>query len=722
MIICCETNQHAHDNHDQTIPPLGDLAVSQLSDEDVGDEHVLNGAGSGLAVKNNTPSEIEKPDSQWSERTDHIAQVDEDGKPLTSLPITSKAGDLNMQVNLADPPQGNSAQTTAADVIPTDPIAATIMGVAPEKENCYAILSSVDSSHPEETKVPNVESTPTVSNSGNKKNLKLLGEDEENKDSPVVPMSPDDFVTNKSKKKHSHVTAIKLPEVSEVQSAVKQAIIIKSPTPAQNRTKCDEDSDSTPNTDLLEDGIYRSHETQSQFNHTLPILVHRRISRFIRTRDTGTLVLTEKLDAQTSMYVCAEGSQSDSQNIIPEIADLSTISDTGTSVSLLTSAENPQQKSTATSERRPSKMEKALQLSKCIPLPAVKYDGGGSKTKYEEDMTTLVSSTNTETESDTVLIDNKASKESREHFELCRHAAPLVEKISSYTEHSTACQILLQPEKDSEEPLSKFSVVGVQTETVIIVDDESYSTDGPYNVDKERESILRTPSLADGKQNRSSIVEGLLGEEPTTAPIVPSTVQPTTQNASLRGGGSRKNSVARAQKLEEPNQYESTAQVSINPNEDTKYSAQVELNVELEQTSENPEESTFDRTIQEDTIKPKTEEIDRCSMELTDFLQVVQSADDFEVLGDESSVTEKPDIPQLKAGVKEPTSSDYIRTNGDGNVSGNLVEQRRRSSEKEKLPNTNNSNEETKDAKDGNGIPDQNSTSLNDSKPETTEE
>ncbi|TPP56117.1 hypothetical protein FGIG_11952 [Fasciola gigantica] len=661
--FCCETNQHAHDNHDHTIPPVGDLGVSQISGEDLRAGILLNGTGNYVILKSNTPSEIDKFNLTWSEKNQTDSRPSASVEPQALPEITSKAGDLNAKLIRTDQPRTSCRQTD----IPTD-ISNAISGLGElsEKDDSYDNISKTDIQQFEDLKFPKAMDNSFTSDDREKKDERSeppAVEKTEHNDSPGVPMSPDDFATHKTNSNHPPLTTIKLPEISEIGSAVRQAITVKSPTVSHRQI---DNYDNQENTIISESPANNGslcRKPRGQPHQNTLVLVNRHISRFVRTRNTGTLVLTEKVDAQTSMYVCAENSQSGSQYIIPEIADSTTVSDAQSTLNSKT-IEREQQESII-SGRRPSRMENALLLSKQIPLSSVKPD---KTTQSKQDGRSIpVSKINTESE-DSLLSDSEEPGDQNKQFEQSYYPPPTVEKFISYTDPSTECQIRFQSMPDADEPVSKYCMVGVQTETVIIVDDDYYSTDGPYNVDKTRESIIRTPTLEEGKLPPSRcLIDSLIGEDPSTKPIIfaadNNTLHPATFD--ITPNVSRKQSSEQAQKSEESIPYELN-QAAVSRNIDTNSSVQVELSLHEEDSSENADNHSNQDTLYNSTrrISP---EADRGSLELTDFLQVLQSTDDFdEILAEDSTSIEKPDIPQLKAGIRE-TPRSINMTNGDGN-------------------------------------------------------
>ncbi|THD22726.1 hypothetical protein D915_006650 [Fasciola hepatica] len=685
--FCCETNQHAHDNHDHTIPPVGDLGVSQISGEDLRAGILLNGTGNYVILKSNTPSEIDKVNLTWSEKNQTDSRPSASVEPQALPEITSKAGDLNAKLIRTDQPRTSCRQTD----IPTD-ISNAISGLGelPAKDDSYDNISKTDNPQSEDLKFPKVMDNSFASDDREKKDERREApavEKTEHNDSPGVPMSPDDFATHKTNSKHPPLTTIKLPEISEIGNAVRQAITVKSPTVSHRQIDNYDDQDNTIISESPANNGSLSRKPRGQPHQNTPVLVNRHISRFVRTRDTGTLVLTEKVDAQTSMYVCAENSQSGSQYIIPEIADSTTVSDAQSTLNSKT-IEREQQESII-SGRRPSRMEKALRLSKQIPLSSVKPDK--TTQSKQDDHSIPVSKINTESEN-SLLSDSEEPGDQNKQFEQSHYPSATVEKFISYTDPSTECQIRFQSMPDVDEPVSKYCTAGVQTETVIIVDDDYYSTDGPYNVDKTRESILRTPTLEEGKIRQPGVVDSLIDEDPSTKPIIfaadNNTLHPTTFD--ITPNVSRKQSSEQAQKSEESIPYELN-QAAVSRNIDTNSSVQVELSFHEKDSSENADNRSNQDTLYNSTrrISP---EADRGSLELTDFLQVLQSTDDFEILAEDSTSIEKPDIPQLKAGIKE-TPRSINMTNGDGNKKSSAVGQKKQSAVRGQVANKNKNNQ-----------------------------
>ncbi|KAA0188051.1 hypothetical protein FBUS_10180 [Fasciolopsis buskii] len=666
--------------------------MSIVSDDDMRINTVLNGAGNYIALKSNTPSELEKLNLTWSEKSETDSRPIDTAVPHILPDSTSKTGDL-IEEPLRTEPLGRCI--TQSDPLAETSNCITAGGELSEKDDSYVNINKTDSPKSEDIRFPKV--TKNLCSleeqlQGNEHLEQPILEKKETSESARVPMSPEDFAWHKKDEKHPPLTTIRLPEITDVGNAVFQALTVKSPTVSQRPVDDCELENKAMINELPGEADSLSDKPRSLCAPNMPALVSRHISRFVHTRDTGALVLTEKVDAQTSMYVCAEGSQSDSQCVIPEITDLTTVSET--ELTLKTKTTQAEQQENTISNRHSTEMENALRLSKQIPLPSVKPEATSQPNQEASGSSPSVCVTNTETGSNTLLSNLKLLTNRCQHFSQSYHPSATKEKVSSCTDTVAERQRHLQSLEDVDKPICNYSVVGVQTETVIIVDDDLYSKDGPYSVDKTRESILRTPTLTEGKVGQSKRVDSIAGDDLSTMPLISAVDTNTLHPAKfdITQKVSRKPSVVDTDKPSGLVLYELT-QAAVSRNVDANSSVQGELSLH-----ENDSSDCYDHHSDQDTLCNSTKivspEIEHGSLEMTDFLQVLQSADDFEILAEESSWTDKSGILQLKGGTKEPPRNADM-TNGDGSKKPTVAGQRVRLAEKKRIANKNAHNNAT---------------------------
>lgn len=693
--FCCETNQHAHDIHDHNFPPVVDLIMSLISDDDMRINTAWNGTGNYIALKSNTPSELEKLNLTWSEKSEADSRPIDIAEPHILPDSASKAVDFIGETLQTEPLGGSISQSDP----PTETSnCITAGGELSEKDDSYVNTNKTDSPESEDTRFPKVtdnlyslEEQPQI----NEHPEQPIFEEKETSESAQAPMSPEDFAQHKTNEKHLRLTTIRLPEITDVGSAVFQALTVKS-TVSQRPQDDFEYENKIMISELPGKVDSLSDKPRSLLAPNMPVLVSQHISRFVHTRDTGALVLTEKVDAQTSMYVCAEGSQSDSQYVIPEIADLTTVSET--ELTLKSKMMQAEHKENTIANRHSTKMENALRLSKQIPLPSVKPEATSQQNQEASDSSLPVYVTNAETGSNTLPSNLKLLTNPCQPFSQSYHSSATIEKVSSCADTAAECQRHLQSLTNVDKPTCNSTVVGVQTETVIIIDDDFYSKDGPYSVDKTRESILRTPTLTEGKADQSSRVDTIAGDDFSTMPLISAvdinTLHPATFDITPKV--SRKPSVVDINKPSGLVPYELN-QAAVSRNVDTNSSVQGELSLHENDSSDNDDHHSDQDTLCNST-KILSPEIDHGSLEMTDFLQVLQSADDFEILAEESSSTDKPDILQLKVESKEcPRNTDM--TNGDGSKKSTVAGRRVRLAGKKRIANKN-ANNNTNDAED----------------------
>ncbi|KAF5404531.1 hypothetical protein PHET_01987 [Paragonimus heterotremus] len=304
---------------------------------------------------------------------------------------------------------------------------------------------------------------------------------------------------------------IKLPDVNEVTNSVRTALAIRSPLSGYEViTVQSKDEQSEDFSEMDESNVLPKPLSESQL--TSIILVDQYSERYNTYSDASVLVISEKQDADTSMYVCAEGNDGESVSLLVEMADPINFfeDDSGDPSPKASPSEVNANPTTSTvyqnnlKKRRKSVWVKTAALAKVLRLPIARRANSLPPTQHESDIT------KSSTCNDTIDFNAQAMKRyfnkkidclggektARVNTNAIRTQ---VEKSNWYSDISlTAGDSAIMERKcstDTVNCLSNFAKTQMELETRKEMNGDI--TDGPYNIDLLWEAQIHTPSVLD---------------------------------------------------------------------------------------------------------------------------------------------------------------------------------------------------------------------------------
>ncbi|CAL8070483.1 unnamed protein product [Calicophoron daubneyi] len=625
-----DINLHEHEPH-ETIHGIGDLSSAAASDE--------NKAKTSLCTNKEQPelltnAELKKPVDQ-NEKNVNVGEAGRAGDlKFDHTPTTddTRAQDSTIPVPSTKPSTGVDEDAERDDSY-------VLLRNDSDQFNLHESKSSFNRSH---TKTMRRVSCPVVSQSVRPQSPVICARKKQE--------SKEREEDNKSKLNPHEVGTIKLPGVNELVPAIHTALAVRKPKCSHKVITVRENHGNEQYYCSL-DNVCISRQPLTESSYTPPPMrpVVNTYSEYkTPTADASTLVLTDRLDESTSMYVCAEGTDYETEKMVVELAARTDTSSVNfpNMCSTQTNKDDTLKQAQLDTEDKPESDDKLLEFTTTDSRTG-KYNEDSSVSLGEEYIQPISSTSDMLTSTVVFRKDNSTVPPSTAEFKQSRtNSYAMVEKYAACLndKHSSVRRPVMEgrdPEYESNKATCSQDEIRPTNQT-----DEMQNGDceHPYNVDVKREGIICTPSVEEPARSTltspGSSADVSLSSTPTrTVPqlSLDETVCPESEKVStLKSEDSGNLLDSSYSKTGSPDNNKLVVMQAATPVDKPK---QI-----LTKGQCGPIQLIGGQTY------GSTGNQEKISMEITDFLQVVQSADDFEILIDDDtagSTTAPPDSRSL---------------------------------------------------------------------------
>ncbi|KAF7258362.1 hypothetical protein EG68_04311 [Paragonimus skrjabini miyazakii] len=471
-----ETNQHAHECYDKMYP-VNDFCPEQLSEVCI----------PGRLEENSKPkTRSDQHNHSIAEGTDHSEQrcAQQIAASRTGDRTSADDGETSSSIGHFDEPPIESPNSLAGRS-------------SGRRESCISIQTSLSNR-----------------TSGDKQTSCIRDGPQETETHSVRTPIPDIPRTSVDlySLKNIVYSPIKLPDVNEVTNSVRTALAIRSPLSGykvitvESKDEQSEDFSEMDPSNMLPKPL-------SETQLTSIVLVDQYSERYRTFSDASVLIISEKQDADTSMYACAEGINDESVSLLAEMADPINFSEDDDPPTPSPKAIPSEVNSNPTTppvyqanlkKRRKSVWVKTTALAKVLKLPITRRANSLPSTQHESDSTKLSVC------NDMIHFNAQAMKRYSNKNTDCSGGVKTardttsairtqIEKSSWYSDISlTAGDSAITERKYSTDtetylPNSAKNQMELETREEMIGD----VTDGPHSIDLLWEAQIHTPSVLD---------------------------------------------------------------------------------------------------------------------------------------------------------------------------------------------------------------------------------